>query len=138
MSLTSESVELYDAVDQVRTRAGMPKVDRVKYATQAKLRELVRRERRVEFAYEGLRRYDVIRWGIGEIAMKGELRTCPRGEVLDEVADPATGDHKVNLNKASDLIEVRKFQNGKSELLPIPQSSLDKNENLTQNPGYDL
>ncbi|HAD00776.1 MAG TPA: hypothetical protein DCE74_00895 [Porphyromonadaceae bacterium] len=70
--------------------------------------------------------------------MKGELRTCPRGEVLDEVADPATGDHKVNLNKASDLIEVRKFQNGKSELLPIPQSSLDKNENLTQNPGYDL
>ena len=130
--------ELYDAVDQVRTRAGMPKVDRVKYATQAKLRELVRRERRVEFAYEGLRRYDVIRWGIGEIAMKGELRTCPRGEVLDEVADPATGDHKVNLNKASDLIEVRKFQNGKSELLPIPQSSLDNNENLTQNPGYDL
>src|SRR5690606_28940012 len=56
--------ELYEALDAVRLRAGMPAVDRVKYADQASLRTLLRNERRVEFAMEGLRRDDIIRWNI--------------------------------------------------------------------------
>lgn len=44
---------LYDYLDDIRDRAGMPPVDRTKYASQTKLRELVRRERRVELAFEG-------------------------------------------------------------------------------------
>ena len=36
--------------------------DRAKYNTQEKLRELVRRERCIEMAGEGLRRADLLRW----------------------------------------------------------------------------
>ena len=39
----------------------MREVDKTVYATQAKMRELVRRERRVELALEGLRWFDVCR-----------------------------------------------------------------------------
>ena len=64
---------VYDAINQVRTRAGMPNVDEAKYNTADKLRELVRRERRVEFAYEGMRRWDIIRWGIAKDVLNQPL-----------------------------------------------------------------
>ena len=47
--------------------------DRTKYATQTKLRELVRRERRVELAFEGHRLFDIRRWRIAEQVMNGEV-----------------------------------------------------------------
>ena len=129
--------DLYEAMDAVRLRAGMPKVDRTKYNTQDSLRDLVRRERRVEFAMEGLRRFDVIRWGIGEDVMKGQLMSCPYGVVNhNEVVDSTTGDVSVTLNLPAKLIEDRMFEKGKSELLPIPQTKRDKNKLLKQNPGY--
>lgn len=40
----------------------MPAIDRSKYNTQDKLRTLIHRERSVEFAREGLRRADIVRW----------------------------------------------------------------------------
>ena len=42
---------------------GIKKTD---VATQELVREAVRKERRVELAFEGLRYYDVLRWGIAE------------------------------------------------------------------------
>lgn len=129
--------ELYEAINQVRLRAEMPKVDRLKYNTQESLRELVRRERRVEFAMEGLRREDVVRWGIGEDTMGENLKTCPYGAVNHgDVVNEETGDVSVTLDKESKLIEERYFTKGKSELLPIPQTAMDKNKKLKQNPGY--
>lgn len=61
MELGQIDNSVYEAINQVRRRAEMPDVDQQKYATQDKLRELIRRERRVEFAYEGMRRYDLLR-----------------------------------------------------------------------------
>ena len=45
---TGPDETIYAALDQIRARAGMPKVDRAKYGTQAKLRDFIRNERRVE------------------------------------------------------------------------------------------
>lgn len=64
---------LYDYLDDIRDRAGMPPVDRTKYASQTKLRELVRRERRVELAFEGHRLFDIRRWRIAEQVMNGPV-----------------------------------------------------------------
>lgn len=129
--------EVYLSINKVRSRAGLPNVDEAKYASQDKLRELIRRERRVEFAMEGLRRYDIIRWGIGEETMKGQLFSCPMGVVnYDDVVNSETGDVSVSLNKAPILIEERAFKNGINELLPIPLTQLDRNKKLIQNTGY--
>lgn len=127
--------ELYEALDAVRLRAGMPAVDRVKYADQASLRTLLRNERRVEFAMEGLRRDDIIRWNIATDVLNGNLMGTMRGTVL-ETMQP-NGDHNVSLTLPSNLIEGREFQAPKNNLLPIPQSAIDKNPMLTpNNAGY--
>ena len=127
--------ELYNALDAVRLRAGMPSVDRVKYASEASLRKLVRNERRVEFAMEGLRRDDIIRWNIATDVLNGDLMGVMRGTVL-ETMQP-NGDYNVSLSLPSNLIENRSFQAPKNNLLPIPQSAIDKNPMLTpNNTGY--
>lgn len=43
---------------------------------------------------------------------------------------------QVSLTKEGGQIETRTFTLGKNELLPFPQSDLDINPNLTQNPNY--
>lgn len=55
---------VYDAINQVRNRAGMPDVSADRIGNQDKMRQLVRRERKVEFALEGLHHIDMRRWGI--------------------------------------------------------------------------
>ena len=55
-------VEKY--INMIRHRAGMPNMDKNVYNTQEKVRELYRRERRVELCFEGKRYDDIRRWGI--------------------------------------------------------------------------
>lgn len=125
--------EMYAAIDKVRERANMPKVDRTKYNTQATLRELVRRERRVEFAFEGLRRYDIIRWGIADQVLNGKAIGCKQGEILDELHPDGT--HKLNLTGDNFFVENRKFASYNC-YFPFSQSVLDKNAALEQIEGY--
>lgn len=127
--------ELYSVIDQIRQRAGMPKVNQVKYNTQESLRKLVRNERRVEFAMEGLRRDDIIRWGIAKDVMNGDLMGCKKGIVLE--SSLPNGDHNVLMTLPTNKIETRTFEIPKNNLLPIPQSAIDKNPNLKpNNPGF--
>jgi hypothetical protein len=58
---------VYDAINAVRTRAGMPEVSADRIGNQQKMMQLVRRERKVEFALEGLHFVDLRRWGIGDL-----------------------------------------------------------------------
>lgn len=124
---------VYENINLVRQRAEMPKVDQGVYAAQAKLRELVRREFRVEFAGEGRRRFDIIRWGIAKDVMNGPVY----GALSKGSVDAATG--KVTYSSLTDrfFVENRKFVEGKNELWPIPQAVIDNSNNtLKQNNGY--
>ena len=58
---------VYNAINEVRARAGMPAVAADRIGNQQKMRQLVRRERKVEFILEGLFFVDMRRWGIGDI-----------------------------------------------------------------------
>jgi hypothetical protein len=70
---------VYAALDEVRTRAGIPTFSQVyPGVSQAQMRELIRRERRVELAFEDKRYFDLIRWEIAEINLN---------KVLNLVAD---------------------------------------------------
>lgn len=122
---------VYDAIDLVRNRAGMPDVDQAVYSSQEKLRELIRRERRVELALEGLRYFDIQRWRIGEVVMNGPHYGSRKGTV-----DKTTG--KVTFDPSGEriIMETRVFDPSKNYLWPIPQSEIDANPNLVQNPNY--
>ncbi|WP_431292267.1 RagB/SusD family nutrient uptake outer membrane protein [Pedobacter sp. P26] len=94
------------------------------------LRTIIRRERRVEFAFEGIRYFDCLRWGI----IGSENNQQFTGMKLTN--DPANyKDYPVNSNGYY-IFKKRSFVIGKNELWPIPQSERDLNKNLTQNPGY--
>ncbi|MFA5816756.1 MAG: RagB/SusD family nutrient uptake outer membrane protein [Bacteroidales bacterium] len=94
-------------VNQVRTRVSLPNTTA---STQADMRLAIEKERRLELAFEGIRWYDLKRTG----------RAI-------EVMNSVTGVGGVNLGYS-----IAQYQ----LLWPIPQAELDKNTQLTQNPGY--
>ncbi|RHR61718.1 RagB/SusD family nutrient uptake outer membrane protein [Parabacteroides sp. AF17-28] len=147
VELNQDLQEAMNIVDRLRVRGGHIAVDRSKYNTQAKVRELVRRERTIELAGEGFRYEDIVRWDeydksgaktgrkVAEAVMPGDLyRLC--GTVNYDEPDPdrrAVID--VNATPEDRLIEVRYFDK-KQFHLPILQAEMDANPQLVQNDGY--
>ncbi|MCA5004971.1 RagB/SusD family nutrient uptake outer membrane protein [Sphingobacterium bovistauri] len=124
---------VYENINLVRERAGLPKVDATQYPSQTELRDLVRRELRVELAGEGRRRFDIIRWGIADEVMNGPVY----GSLSKGNIDPATG--VVTFTNLNDrfFVENRTFEKGKNEYWPIPQAAIDASRGvLKQNNGY--
>ena len=123
---------LLDAtINKVRGRAAV-NMPAVTTTDATELRKILRRERRVEFAFEGLRYYDILRWGIAG----DELNHQFTGQKLTNdpsnyTAYPVDADGYYIMTQQN-----RKFIKGKNELWPIPQSERDINPNLSQNPGY--
>ena len=135
--LSGPSEEVYALIDQLRTRAGMPAVDRAKAATKEALREVIRRERSVELAGEGFRRADIVRWKdasgkmVAETVLNGNL-TRITGTVDMKGVNPET---RATIADERDVIEDRAFK-PEFRYWPIPQSAIDRNPKLKQNAGY--
>lgn len=136
--------EVYAILDELRARGGHIPVDRAKYNTQSSLRELVRRERCIELAGEGLRRADILRWKdengkmLAETLLNGTLYRMV-GTIDEANPDPhmrAIIELPSEANKQLRKLEDRTFE-PYQRYLPIPQSQLNTNPNLTQTPGYD-
>ena len=112
---------VYSAINQIRTRVGMP--DLPVGLTQDQMRQRIRNERRVELAFEEHRFYDVRRWKIGEQVF----------------AQPVTGmkitSDGTNLIYSRFTVETRVFSE-KNYLFPFPQSEINKTTKLVQNPGW--
>lgn len=139
--LNGPSEDVYAKIDEVRTRVGMPKVDQSKYNSKETLRELIWRERGVEFAGEGIRRADILRWKTSDGKMLAEKVlnvTLERrvGTVDMKGSDPESrATIKQDASAADKKIEDRKFEK-KNRYFPFGQEVLDKNPKLTQNEGY--
>ena len=52
--------------NMIRYRAGLPGITLADAADQVKMRQLIIRERMIEFACEGRRYHDLRRWGLAE------------------------------------------------------------------------
>lgn len=97
----------YPFVDRVRVRAGMTTLtSAMPGLSQAAFLNQLKHERIVELSGEAWRFADLARWGDLSPALAGR--------------DP----------------EFTNFRVGKHEWYPIPQTDIDLNPNLTQNPGY--
>lgn len=140
--LNGPSADVYAKINLVRQRVGMPAVDQTKYGTKDKLRELIRRERSVEFAGEGLRRADILRWKgadgkmIAETVLNGPLQRMV-GTVDMTGTNPET---RATINPSAPaeakLVENRIFK-PHFRYLPIPQWVIDRNPNFGKNnPDY--
>jgi hypothetical protein len=125
--------EALPLVNQVRARAAAS-TGRLRYAngapisnyrvgaypadgwTQEFARQALRYERRVEFAMEGVRFFDLVRWGVAEPTINAYLA--------------------VERTRRDYLLQAR-FTAGRDEYLPIPQAQINLTQGLyRQNPGY--
>lgn len=130
---------VYDVINQIRARAKMPALNTG--LSQTELRKALRYERKVELANDGLRWYDIRRWGIANNVMNGYLYlnrnannwTKSAISSFDESANPV-----YNHPKASTYFTTQQvvYKVNKDEYWPIPQSEMDANPSLKQNPGY--
>lgn len=110
--LTTPDPEVYNAIDAVRDRAGMPDIP--EGLNKDQMRERIRHERMIELCGEGQRYSDIRRWRIAK-------------DVVDKVW-------------MTEFTGVNIRQRGFPEsfyLWPIPQTEMDINPNLVQNPGWN-
>lgn len=139
--LNGPSDVVYKQLNAIRSRVGMPDVDKTKYSTKEKLRELIHRERAVELAGEGLRRADILRWKTNDGKMLAEKVLNGRlerriGTVDASVSNPELrATINTNPDPSEVLIENRVFKTF-HRYFPFSQGDIDKNPNLKQNEGY--
>jgi hypothetical protein len=109
------NVEAEGYVNEVRARArnanGTPRAfpaDIQSGMNKADFISAIIEERRVEFGFEWKRWFDIKRRDLGDVVFKGPNSTEPHP----------------------------KFDKTRDYLFPIPQTTIDVNPNITQNPGY--
>ena len=110
---TGNLSEARELVNTIRARVNMPTVDEVEGVglNQQQMIDLVRHERRVELALEGLRFMDLKRWGEME-------------EAINRASSDLIGPYSPQ------------FLGGKTLSFPIPQSEIDVNPNLIQSEAW--
>ncbi|MDR2472185.1 MAG: RagB/SusD family nutrient uptake outer membrane protein [Tannerella sp.] len=125
--------EVFDYIDLVRQRAGLngvveswKKSDQPDYPTASKdnLRNIIRRERQVEFACEGINYWDSHRW---KTAMREQGNLIVQGWNIR--GENAT-DYYVPTTYYTKRFTFREY------LAPIPEYEIINNPNLIQNPGW--
>ncbi|WP_460541548.1 RagB/SusD family nutrient uptake outer membrane protein [Echinicola sediminis] len=147
-----------DAMNQVRARAYKVSPDNVsaypvvEMKSQDELRSILRMERRMEFAFEGLRYMDLIRWRIAEVALnKPDYGLLDLTDLKEKIVDkglwffPETPE--IDENGIPDFSSMadqglikqltnRQFDASKQYLWPVPTKEVLINNNLSQNSGY--
>lgn len=106
-------------VNQVRSRATMPNITLEKYNTEEKMRGIVRKERTVELAFEGVHYFDIRRWGTWQEVMNG----------------PVLGAVNPKTNQRIE-VETRATNGQRSFWWPIPEVEMLANPSMEQNAGY--
>lgn len=115
-------------INKVRGRADvhMPAITET---NPDKLREIVRHERRVELAYEGIRLWDIFRWQIADKVLVGKIWGAPYPNATkyssSKEIDP-TG-------KCRWYVGKRNFRAPQDYTWPVPLSEQNINPNLRDN-----
>jgi hypothetical protein len=110
--------EAFELLNRIRLNAGLSKLTAGELPNQEKLREAIRKERRIELAFEAKRYFDLNRWGLLEASVQKQMDflklTFPKNKVI-----------------------VHPITKKSYYLNPIPSIEFTNNAKLgTQNPGY--
>ena len=126
------SDEAFEYINQVRNRVGMPNYNSIadvpltliNGTTGNDLIDAVLLERRYEFSGEGTQRMsDIWRYRLGD-------------QVFGVVEGISTDPNRPGALTGERFTAAEKVWNERNYLFPIPQSAIDINANLTQNPGW--
>lgn len=155
IELNEIDASVHEALNRVRARAyGVPMEASDSYPAvtsmdQSFLRTLIKRERKVEFANEGFRLFDIRRWDIADkvmpVVLYGRILDEANAEHVPEIDEDgfvsyAGIESQYDLNTDARFPNaIRVFSNPRDYLLPIPQAEIDtyraNGASITQNPG---
>ena len=118
---------VYSAVNQIRRRSSLP--DLPAGLGQAEMRAAIHRERRVELCFESKRFYDIIRWKIAQDVLNKDLHGMM-------ITNSSPNDNSGRwVYQVIGLNHPHVFTQ-KMYLNPVPQTVIDQNRRIVQNPGY--
>ena len=134
LSYLEAKLENGDAIDQalldatinkVRARASV-NMPAIQTTDAAALRPIMRNERRVELALEGIRYWDLLRWDIAHEVLQGEFYGAPF---------PGANNLRVNPSGVKDqynrwYVTSKKFRKGQDRYWPVPQAEVNVNPKL--------
>ena len=123
----------YDYVNLIRKRAGMPSITSASVPPGETLREAILRERAVEFGYEEVRYFDLIRWKRSDVFTKQLSRLI--------IKKAPENPDKFSYEISTEMAETRQYAkpdkwDNKYFLLPLPMNEINKKYGLIQNPGW--
>lgn len=116
-------------VNKIRERAGIPPL--ATSAGQEEMREAINRERRVELNNEsGIRYLDIRRWKIGEETLNRDFTG------MNYYGSEYSDDENNSAAYFKRTVYQKRIFTKKNYWFPVPQSEIDKNHNLVQNPFW--
>lgn len=115
---------LDQTINAVRGRASV-NLPKITETNPAALRTILRRERRIELAFEGTRLWDLLRWGIADQVLAGDFW----GAAFPDSKRYATTSKKTD-PKFRWYVTSKKFRKGTDERWPIPETEVNVNPKL--------
>ncbi|RZJ85646.1 MAG: RagB/SusD family nutrient uptake outer membrane protein, partial [Chryseobacterium sp.] len=141
IELGQKDQSVIDAINLVRRRPSVNMPPATLSMTDSELKALVRYERTVELAQEGLRLFDIRRWKIAEQVLPGRvLGRRVKARWYDAIRPSFNAGGKSVYANETDIFQIistNGFNPNRDYLWPIPQRELDLNKGLTQNPNYN-
>lgn len=121
-----------DLINSVRPRAGLPLYTTATINSVATFEQALSNERRIEFAFENQRWFDLMRFNTTMTTITAEQT------MKDHFADEYQAHYRLYTAPALTLKQLQDNVTHDHLLLPIPQREIDNNTTLkiTQNPGY--
>nr|WP_068889148.1 RagB/SusD family nutrient uptake outer membrane protein [Pedobacter panaciterrae] len=124
--VSGPDASVLEAINQVRSRAGLPGLQNV--AGKDDMFKRIVQERKVELAFEGHRFWDLRRWGMAESVLNNKFF---HGMKITKDGAGKSVYTLFELNMVPKQVYLPKFN-----FMPINQGELNKNPKLTQNQGY--
>jgi len=121
-----------DFINSVRPRAGLPNLTTATITNVAQFEQALSTERRIEFAFENQRWFDLVRFNTTMTTITAQQ------SIKDHYADEYYSHYRLYLPPTPTLAQLQGYITTEKLLLPIPQREIDTNTQLeiTQNPGY--
>ncbi len=147
-TLTQEDLD--KSINLLRERVGMPDLGidvgftdpNWDFPELSPIINEIRRERRVELAFEGFRYDDLMRWAATDVIKGKRLRGArfipgvSFPQIENQISNIQVDENRYIDRYRSSIPNGFNFNENRDYLFPIPTNELTLNENLEQNPGW--
>lgn len=130
ITVSRDLAEMKRCFNLIRYRAGLPGITDADVTNVNKMRELILRERQIEFAWEGRRYHDLRRTKKAVIYENAPVMGC------DPSASDSEPDKFYNIIRVKERDWIYKVFTRRQTFFPLPKAEVDKNPNLDQMPGF--